>query len=72
MDAKLQRLLNGERVIVSSDWLDAHTDYEIRTAYNQRRCGLLDAYVAWIGDAATPPDIEYKETVCGRLAFATA
>ncbi len=72
MDAKLAKLIAGERVIVNDEWLDrmAQTDYgsEIRTAMNRNRCGIHDAYVAWIADEAAPRDMEYR----GMLAFASA
>lgn len=73
---KLQRLINGERLIVNDEWLDSvsQTDYgsEIRTAYNRNRLGVHDAYVAWIGDAAKPTDLEFvPDRAKGQIALAS-
>lgn len=64
MDDKLQALLDGACLVVSSYWLDKmqveHPDESnmIRTAMNRRRLGVKDEYVAWIKDEARPADCE--------------
>lgn len=73
---KLNRLIAGHREIVSDAFLDAvaATDYgsEIRTANNRHRCGILDAYVAWIGDDNRPSDLTCETSASGQLtAFAS-
>lgn len=69
--SKLTRLINGSREIVNDEFLDAvsQTDYgsEIRTARNSARCGIHDAYVAWIKPTAQPTDIQYRD----HFAYAT-
>lgn len=69
----LAKLLDGQRVIVSDEWLDSMlgTDAmnDIRTAHNRNRCGIRDAYVAWIADDAAPTDLEFqydRKTGCQR------
>ena len=63
IQSKLRSLLAGNREIVNDTFLDtvSQTDYgsEIRTARNRNRCGLQDAYVAWIRDEARPHDLEF-------------
>lgn len=60
---KLNRLIAGSREIVDYQFLDAasQTDYgsEIRSAWNRNRCGVHDAYVAWIQESAKPTDLEF-------------
>ena len=71
MEATLEKLIRGGRAIVDDSFLDrtAQTDYgsEIRTAYNSRRIGTQDVFVAWIHDSARPADLEYR----GQHAFAS-
>ena len=65
LDLKLQAMIHGERVVVGDLWMDdaARTDYgsEIRTCRNRHRCGIHDAYVAWISDDAKPEDLEFHD-----------
>lgn len=63
MDSKMKTLIDGGRVIVGDIWMDeaSRTDYgsEIRTCRNRHRCGIHDAYVAWIHESAKPTDLEF-------------
>lgn len=45
----------GLAVIMSDNQLDALNDYDIKSAYNLARVGILDAYVCWIGE--TPDNV---------------
>lgn len=72
-DAKMDCLRRGRRVIVSDEWLDEMQGHplmsQIRTACNRGRCGIHDAYVAWIDDSAAPADLEYRpDRVRGQVA----
>ena len=75
MDDKLRKLINGGRAIVSDAWIErfAQTDFgsEIVTAHNRHRCGVLDAYVAWIGNENRPGDLEIIATEYGQRAVAS-
>ena len=56
-------LLSGNREIVSDQFLDAIADMEIAkdiaTCFNRNGVGTLDVYVAWVGKANQPLDLEY-------------
>jgi hypothetical protein len=64
IDSKMKTLIEGGRAIVGDVWMDqaAQTDYgsEIRTCRNRNRCGIHDAYVAWIHESGKPTDLEFK------------
>ena len=58
MQCALTRLLEGRRVIVSDAILDAIDRTDIASCRNANRCGILDAYIAWIpGVGTAPPDM---------------
>lgn len=61
---KLDAMIQGHRTIVNDAMIDlmCKTDYgsEIRSCRNRQRCGIQDAYVAWIHDSAKPTDLEFK------------
>ena len=61
--AKLDMMVKGRRVVISDTQLDtiSQTDYgsEIRSCRNRQRCGIQDAYVAWIHESAKPTDLEF-------------
>lgn len=62
----IDRLRAGQRIIASDAMLEAISDQFsddanlIRSARNRNRCGVLDAYVCWMADEATPADLEFK------------
>jgi hypothetical protein len=50
---KLDRMRNGERVILSDRELDALLTmegdaYHVRTVPNPKRLGMLDTYIGWL------------------------
>ena len=53
----LCRLLRGERVITNDEVLTAIGRNDVASCFNARRCGVLDQYVAWIGDDNKPADL---------------
>lgn len=61
-NVKMEKLLAGERLVVSAEWLDEVSGHEksneIRTCLNGKRVGFRDMYVAWILDSAAPPDLK--------------
>ena len=73
-ESKLAQLVRGERIIVDDEFLNWAGTYRgdygnlIRTAFNRKRCGIHDAYVAWIAEEAAPSDLSYGEDM---LATAT-
>jgi len=59
-------LRSGHAIVVTDAFLEwAFADYsdDIRSAYNARRCGVHDAYVAWIGNENAPADLRYGDGV---------
>lgn len=72
---KLNRILNGECLVVSDKWLDevAASNPEesalLVTALNRGQCGVLDRYVCWSCRRQPPASLEYKQ---GRDGFQIA
>ena len=74
MQNKINKIMIGTAVIVTDgqlaqieemmpndDWCD------LKTAHNARRCGVLDAYVAWLGRFGNPPGFSQKSHPDGVL-----
>lgn len=57
-----QAILAGNAVVVGTQWLDEHLDVawmpSLRSAHNKRRYGVLDEWVAWMGNP--PADLEMR------------
>jgi len=67
----LDDLRKGRAVILSSstlDMLQPYANYEIRSAHNTKRVGLLDQYVCWIGEKNAPKNIERR---ADHMAYAS-
>jgi hypothetical protein len=56
--SKLERILSGERLVVSGEWLDTIDDTTIATCYNRNRVGTKDLFVAYRYDNP-PEDLEF-------------
>ena len=62
VETKISRMLAGERVIMSDSEMEAaeRSGHEIRSAFNAKRLGIHDTYVAWIGHANQPADLVFR------------
>lgn len=65
VDSKLADMLAGNRVIMSHGQMDELLNRPestlVASCYNARRCGILDEFVAWIGDENQPADMVYRD-----------
>ncbi len=60
--AKVASMLAGNREIVSPRQLEAPALWnrdDVATCRNRNRVGVLDEFVAWIGNANKPKDLEF-------------
>ena len=53
----------GHAIVVSDEFLDWAIDRvaDVRSAFNRRRLGVRDEFVAWIGEQNQPSDITWSD-----------
>lgn len=70
---KIQLLVEGHRLVVSDEFLEAILDMPISSrvasCINRRAVGTKDKYVAWIGEESRPKDITYVMSSGNMLAI---